>query len=846
MSNTQHNHHFIHYLLLIIGLSFGLNSNAQQNGSRDIGLDYPVKYSAYDSIVADIPNQIVRLYGSANVQYDDVVLDAELIEIDLNNNEVSATYGIDSLGNPIGKPVFVQGGEEIKCETIKYNFDTKQGYITEVRTQQGDGYIHMAESKIHPNEEIHLKNGKYTSCDAEKPHYHFQLSKAIVVPEKRVVTGPLYMRLFNVPLPLAAPFAVLPNSESRKHGIIIPEFALAGKYGSGFANLGYYFPINQSWETYAYATLYTTGVWGLRNQTNYYKKYKYKGSFTLSYEHLKGYFYEDLNTSNYIVKWQHSQDAKAHPSIKFNSDINFVSNNPQNSINVIGENYFNSQLNSSMNVTKRWKLSQLNGSWTAKTSLRQNKSTNSYNIDLPSFNLNVSRFDLGILRKSKVGKKWYENITMTYAMNSANTINAPDSIFTPTEYNQIKDYALNGIKQNAVLQTNLKPKTGWFNFNLTTNFTELWNFQTYQKDWNSALNKVDTTFVNGFKSTRNINFSGGLSANLYGYYKSPKQNVKARHVMSPSINFTYKPDLGAHQFYIDSTLNKLYYSPFDVSLYREVARGESGLISFNLANTLELKTRDKSDSVNTTYKLKRLVDAFNIGGSYDIFKDSMKLSDFTFSFRTTPIKNINLQAGWRLSPYAWDDLTGVIQKDYAWTDNKGIGRITTANMAIRTNLKKIKTTKKDTTTNPLKPDWSLNISYNIRYDRTQTGIIQQDTFKLTQTIGFDGKLNLGTKWKFIYGLNYDIQNFDYVSPMNGISQLKYSIWRDLHCWEAMLSWSQAGAGHWYKEPGTGVGTPLQKWDRPTNYVWTLRVNIKSSMFDAFLPSQNLRIPKNVW
>ena len=227
-----------------MGCSIGLNSFSQDSNSESVGFDSPAFYSAKDSIVADIPNEVIRLYGDAVVTFEDIVLRAEIIEFNLKNNEVSAIYGLDSLGDPIGKPVFTQGGEEILCESIKYNFDTKKGYITEVRTQQGEGYIHMAESKIHTNEEIHFKNGKYTSCDAEKPHYHFQLSKAMVIPNKRIVTGPLYMRILNVPLPIAAPFAFLPNSESRKHGIVIPEFALASPFGSGLKDLGYYIPIN--------------------------------------------------------------------------------------------------------------------------------------------------------------------------------------------------------------------------------------------------------------------------------------------------------------------------------------------------------------------------------------------------------------------------------------------------------------------------------------------------------------------------------------------------------------------------------------------------------------------------
>ena len=829
--------------MLIIALTFGSSLYGQKNGSQSIGLDSPVHYSADDSIVADIPNQIVRLYGDANVTYDDIILDAELIEIDLNNNEVSAHYGLDSLGNPVGKPVFTQGGEEIRCESIKYNFDTKQGYITEVRTEQGDGYIHMAESKIHPNEEIHLKDGKYTTCDAEKPHYHFQLSKAMIIPEKRIITGPVYMKILNVPLPIAAPFAFLPNSETRKHGIIIPEFALAGRFGSGLKDLGYYIPLNDNWETFIYGTLFTTGNWGLRNETNYYKRYKYRGNLTFGYERFNGYFYEEIKSDNYTVRWNHNQDAKAHPSVKFNSDINFISNNPQNSLEVISDNYFNTQLNSSMGLNKTWKANQFNGSWKINTSLRQNKQAETYNLELPSFNLTVSRFDLGVLRKNKIGKKWYENIFVAYNVNSANKISAPDSIFNVNDFNQINDYLTNGIKQNAVLSSNLKPKTGWFNFNLTTNYNELWNFQSFDKNWNTVTEKVDTTFNNGLNTTRNVNFQGNLSSNLYGYYKSPKENVKARHVMSPKIGFAYQPDIGAHQFYLDSSLNAIYFSPFDVSLYREAARGESGKINFTLGNTLELKSRSRKDTLNDTYISKRLIDGFTINGDYDIFKDSMQLSDIGFSFRTTPIKNIGLQAGWRLTPYAWDDVTGELQNEYAWDQNKGVGRITRANTAISASFKSKSPAKTqlDTTVNRKDTEWSMNFSYNIDYSRNQNGIVQKDTFKLTQTIRWDGKVSFNDKWRFEYNLNYDIQNFDYISPMKGLSAWNFSLWRDLHCWEAALDWRQTGYGIWDRD----IENKLD-WQRPNIYVITLKVNIKASMFNAFLPEQILQVPVDLW
>ncbi len=816
-------------------VSFG-----QTGQSQDIGLDAPVFYSAKDSVIADVPNQIVRLYGGAEVTYDDVNLKADIIELDLKNKEVSAFYILDSLGEPVGKPIFTQGGEEVRCDELKYNFETKQGYVTEIRTQQGEGYIHMSESKIHANEEIHFKNGKYTTCDKEEPHYFFKLSKAMVIPEKRIVTGPMHMRLLNVPLPIAAPYAFFPSTDNKTHGLVLSEmrFSLASLYGTGIENLGYYIPLGENWETFFYGSVYTTGRWGLSNQTNYFKKYKSKGSFSIGYQSLKGYFYDDSYTNSFNVSWRHVQDPKAHPSMKFNSDINFVSNNnPKQNLTQIADNYFQNQINSSVSLTKNWKLGQLNGGWNVKGSLRQNVQAKTFTLELPSFNLNISRFDLGVLRRSKIGKKWYENIAITYALNSQNKIISPDSIYNPQYMSLIKDYATNGIKQNVILQTNLKPKNGIFNFNLSSTYNEYWNFQTYQKAWNDQNNTVDTTFIDGLQTTRSVNFSGGLTSNLYGYFKSPNENVKARHVMSPQVSFTYKPDIGAHQEYVNDSLgNTAFYSPFDVSLYREPTKGESGLISFSLGNTLELKYRDKKDTINNTYKKIRLIDAFSIASSYDIFKDSMNLSDFTFSFRTSPIKNIDFQSSWRISPYAWEDSTGVLTKNYAWTENKGIGRVSIASFTTTFKLKSKDKNPKDSTNYKFSMPWSSNIRYNIKYNRTQNGIVQQDTFNLVQTLRWDGKLDNYKNWRFDAGMNLDLQDFE-------IGALNVGIWRNLHCWEAGLTWRQTGHGSWGVDPNKKWYKKLY-WDPPSNYYLALRVNIKASMFDAFIPEQNLKIPEN--
>ena len=801
----------------------------------DFGLDSPVKYSASDSIVVDVPNQIIRLYGNADVKYDQVHLTADLIEIDIEKSEVMATYSLDSLGNPVGKPTFTDGTENVKCDAMKYNFNTNKAIITEVRTQQGEGYIHMQTSKRQPNEEIHFKNGKYTTCSNEKPHYHFQLSKAIVVPEKRIVTGPLYMRILNVPLPLAAPFAFLPNSETRKHGIILPRFALAdGQYGSGFENLGYYIPLNKQWETYIYGTLFTSGRWALKNQYNYNKKYKYNGTIRFGYEHLKGYFFEDDINNNFSIFWNHGQNPKAHPSLRFNANIDFKSNNnPKESIDIIAEDQFNTNFNSAISLNKSWRLNKINGTWTSKVSLQQNSQSNNFIFELPSFNLSVNRFDLGVLRKSSTGKKWYENIYVNYTATSLNKVTVKDSIARAAVANSdlsfFSDNNSSGIKQNAIIQTNLKPKSGWFNFNLTTNYTENWNFQSFEKTWNPVENKIDTTLLNGFATSRNVNFSGGLSTNLYGYYKSNfKNGLKLRHMMSPTISYTYRPDIGQHQEIIIDTAGTMgYYSPFDISLYRESAPGASGLITFGLGNTLEMKKTSKNDTINKEFVNTKLIDRFSISGAYDLLKDTLNLSDIRFSFQTTPLKTMSVQSSWVLSPYEWDKNTGTSSNNYAWNSNQGLGTFRSANFAV-TSRHSFKPEKSDTLRNFKNSSWTLNVNYNLNLTRTynKTDTIDE-RFNVVHTVGLTGSANLWKLWAIDYNVLTDLESL--LTNPNPTARIGVS--RQLHCWEASLSFTKNG------------NFIRSLWNNEIpSYVIRFKINIKSSMFDAFLPEITPRIP----
>jgi len=260
--NTQHiNYHFSTYFLLklvLVCLFSGytlLPSSAQQPAATDtlrvttmpqdtsqvsadsvvtdtitIGaparkknpLEAEVRYTSDDSMSISISDQKMYLYKNAEVNYQNINLKANYVEFDLNSNIVSANGIVDTSGLVAGKPVFKQGSEEFSSDTIRYNFDTRKGLIKYIITKQGDGYLHSERTKRLEDGEIDVSKGKYTTCDAEHPHFYIRLTKAIVIPDKKIVSGPAYMVLEDIPLPLALPFGFFPSTSTRSSGLISP------------------------------------------------------------------------------------------------------------------------------------------------------------------------------------------------------------------------------------------------------------------------------------------------------------------------------------------------------------------------------------------------------------------------------------------------------------------------------------------------------------------------------------------------------------------------------------------------------------------------------------------------
>ncbi len=318
----------------------------------ELGIEHEVNYYGKDSTVMDLEREKIFLYGlDSYVKYDDLEVKAAIIEFSFKDFTAFAKGIPDSTGKLIGKPVFKQGDSSFEEDSLGYNFKTKMGISYGVRTQEGDAYLISEISKRQSTGWISIKKGMFTTCDKENPHYHFRLSKAVVVPDDKVVSGPLFMKVRKIPTPLALPFGFFPNKKESTHGIILPGYGNGAEKGFFIQNFGYYIPFQPYIDTKLLFDIYTRGSWSIRNITGYKKRYKYTGNFNVSrtvnkngLKELPSYFQQ--NTFN--VQWNHQQDPKARPNARFNASVNMGSSqNFRNNLNSSQQDFLSSTFNSS-------------------------------------------------------------------------------------------------------------------------------------------------------------------------------------------------------------------------------------------------------------------------------------------------------------------------------------------------------------------------------------------------------------------------------------------------------------------------------------------------------------------
>ena len=657
--------------------STAIDTTAADSAKRKPGIDAPVDYECTDSLVYDAETRLVHLYGKAQVKNMDMTLNAAKITMNMDSSLVRAAGERDTAGILQDKPVYSQGSDNYHSELMAFNFKTKKGYITNVETTQGDGFMQSQHSKRAADGTLYLEHAKYTTCDAKHPHFYIALSRAKVRPGKESVFGPAYLVVADVPLPLAVPYGFLPFNKKYSSGFIMPSYGDETSRGFYLRDGGYYFAINDYMDVKALGEIYTKGSWGLSAETNYRKRYRYNGNFYISFlrtvdgeKNMPDY----AVTKSLKVQWTHSKDAKASPNTTFSARVNFAS-----------ENYERSNLESMYNplaYTQSTRASSVSFSHTfpsiglniaGSTNLTQSLRDSSVSMTLPDLSISLNRF-YPFRRKHQAGKeRWYEKISMSYTGSLSNSINTKeDKLF---KSNLVKDWR-NGMQHRIPIDATFQVFK-YINISPQFSLRDIMYTNRVMRSWDETTQKevADTTY--GFYNL--YDWSLGVSANttLYGFYKPWRKLfgdkiIAVRHVFKPSVSFSYAPDFtsshyGYQRTYVKTDANgevsTVTYSPYSGGIYSYPSGTKQGMITMSVSNNVEMKV--KSDRDTTGERKISIIDELYGALSYNMAAETRPWSNLNTRIRLKLTKNytFSMAAVFATYAYAFDKNGRVVTSD---------------------------------------------------------------------------------------------------------------------------------------------------------------------------------------
>ncbi len=800
-------------------------------------LEAPVDFSASDSIVFDYGTNHVSFFGKSNVRYQNLELTSELITMSIDSSIVHATGVRDSLGEVQTPPLFKQGEDEYEPDAISYNFKTRKAFISNVYTEQGEGFMVSNESKRDSAGVMYVAHARYTTCDATHPHFYVALSRGKVRPGKSVFFGPAHLVVEDVHLPLAIPYGFFPFTSSYSSGLIVPTYGDETTRGFYLRDGGYYFAFSDYLDLKLIGEIYTKGSWGLTASTNYKRRYRYTGAFNASFQNtVEG----EKNMPDYALsrsfklQWSHRQDAKANPTQTFSASVNFATSSyERNNLTSMynPQSYTQSTRTSSVSYSKTF--ADIGLTLSATMNLSQNMRDSTISMTLPSLNISLARFNPFKRKKAVGAERWYEKIAMSYTGTLSNSISTKEDKLLHS--NLVRDWR-NGMRHQVPVSASFSV-FNYINVTPSLNFSDRMYTYKVRQSWDTDAQAVVRDTIYGFNNVYDWNMSLSASTKLYGMYRPliGKKIAAVRHVLTPTVSFSYAPDFSASSYgYYDTyvrtdrngNVSTVTYSPYAGSLYGVPGQGRTGNISVDLSNNIEMKTRSERDS--TGYRKLSIIDELGAAMSYNMAAKTRPWSDLNMRLRLKLGKNKTYSLNAQFATYAYEiDENGRVyvgnrteyhygrfgrfqgmSQNFSYTLNNeklrrlfgGGGKspdadadadadaeadINEANMdpeltaGQRPRRQKAASAEVDEYGYvPFRLPWQFSVSYGISMRENTAGRFNTRTmrypYKLTHTLNFSGNMQIASGWNISWSSGYDF-NF------HKISMTTASLRRDLHC-----------------------------------------------------------------
>lgn len=796
-------------------------------------LDAPIKGTNQDSMVYDVSNKMVYIYQQGNIDYQDMNLQGDYIRFNTETRDITAQGVLTDSART--RPKFTQKGDEINMDSIVYNMRTRKSLIWGIDRAEGDGFMLGDRVKMHPDNHFDMAGGKYTTCNhTDCPHFYIAMNKGKVIPNKKVIFGMAHFVLEDVPLYFPfVPFGFFPLASGPSSGFIMPSFGEDAVKGFFLRDGGYYFRFNDYMDANITGSIYTLGSWSAGLQTHYMKRYKYQGSLNFRYsqdvlgeKNSKDY----VNSGNYSLTWNHTQDAKFRPNSSFSASVNISSSGfNKYSTTSVAEN-LNTQTSSSISYSKTFPAGQgwfPGGNLTMSFRHSQNSRDSTISFTFPDANWSIQKFK-PLQRRNRIGKeRWYEKLTIGYSGKMVGSVDTKEKeLFTESTIDKLKM----GVQHTIPLSLSLN-MLGYINFTPSANYNERWYFKKENREWDPVNKEVISDTTMGFYRVYDYSASASMSTKIYGMYqfKNPTGLVRAiRHVVTPSVSFSIKPDFRDPKFGYYKTYqtnedgSTQTYSPYHLGTYGVPSGGESASISFSLQQNLEAKVR--SDRDTTGVRKIKIIDNLSLSGSYNLIADSMGLSNISFNFRTPIVDQFTLQFSGSLDPYAYDPVAKKRYNKLVFAQGK-LPRVVSFNTSFsyqwqktlgsQTEIEQYNAARdaamdmllrNEDPDNPADPEtirrlmtsayydfsipFNFSFSYTLNYSNnaTNNGLVK----KLDQSFNFDTSITLtpykasGTnRWALRFGAGYNVRE-------KKLTPGTVSIVRDLHCFTMSLNWVPIG------------------------------------------------------
>lgn len=802
------------------------------------GLQSQVKAVAEDSTIADHVHDILYLYGKARVTYEDFELDADYIRVDQKKHLIFASGRMDPKTHRYtGRPITKQKNDSpIEADSIYFNYETKKAKSFNAASGQEGNFLSGGTAKRLNDNEIAYRNVLYSTCDLPYPETHFGIVITKGIAEKnQIISGPAYLEIANIPLPIAIPFGFFPKPDHRTSGVILPTFGEDARLGFYLRDFGYYIALNDNIDLTNNATIYSKGSYEASTTARYLKRYAYQGTFSFRYGSHNYGNVGDPSTKDFNILWSHSQDPNSNPGTTFSASVNAGTHsfyqNSTATTNYSLQQITQNNLQSSISYSRVWAGTPFN--LNVSLEHQQDLYNKTVTMQLPNFSFNmstISPFD----SKERVGEqKWYQRITVGYSLQGTNTLNAiPEAdLFKSAVF---KDFRT-GFEHTIPVGLNLTVLK-YFQFSTSANYVERWYFQTIREAYSrtnplgSTTPVIDT--VNGFSRAGEYSLSANLSTKLFGQLNFKKGKLSAiRHVMTPTFSFNYHPDYSnpSYGYYrtvvseagVPYPYTSTTYSIFNQSPYGGPSAGRQAGIGFNLDNTIEGKVRAKSTDTSGTDKKIQILQGLSFSTFYNFAVDSFRLSPINFNGHTAVFnQRLNLSLGGTFNPYVTKVMDSVSNSQvikysrtidrYTWQDGRlprlqsffasadinfnskskartgglGVGQIQpnlvnpqlTPEQAERLSL----VNQDPSAFVDFNVPWNINLNYSFNYSNSD-GIHTS----VSNTVQARGDVNITPKWKVTYYTDYDLRT-------NKVSTCQLGIYRDLHCWDLSVQWIPFG------------------------------------------------------